>query len=98
MSDSLSIVAAVAGLVGLAGTVSKQIFQFLKLVADALASARRLASVVSSVLIALGQVQDNLMNPKFRAEADNQDLRRLEFCLGSCTLAFDEIRGKIDLS
>lgn len=50
---------------------------------------------MSSLQIALGQVQNNLTDPKFHVEADDQDLHRLNGCLGSCTLVFEELRVKV---
>jgi len=73
--------------------VFKQVFQFI-----APASARRLVSAVSSLQIALGQVHNNLTDPKFHAEAGDQNIRRVDVCLGGFISIYDQIRVYVDQS
>jgi len=98
MSDPLSIAAGVAGIVALAGTVSKTFYQFFASIHDAPAMVRDLATALVTLNIALGQVQENLLNPRFVAAADDEHVASLQSCLVSCTALFSEVAAKVERS
>jgi len=98
MADPLSIAAGVAGLVALAGTVSKTFYQFFASIHDAPASVRDLATALVTLNIALGQVQENLLNPRFVADADDEYIASLQRSLEGCTALFSEVQTKVDRS
>ena len=95
MADPLSIAASVAGLVGLVGTVSKTVFQFFTSIIDAPDSARHLVSSLSALNLALGQIQQNLVNPDFVSETGDEDVKALMECLTNCTVVFSELEKKV---
>ena len=95
MSDPFSIAAGVAGIVALAGTVSKTCYQFFRSIYDAPAIARDLATALVTLNIALCQVQENLLNPRFVADSDDGHVASLQKCLESCAALLGEIQTKV---
>jgi len=96
MSDPLSIAASVAGLLSLAGTASKSIFQFISSIADAPEQARHLTRELYALNVALGQVQGSLLDPRFSTENDDSsDISMLHECLASCTTVFSELENRL---
>lgn len=91
MSDPLSIAAGVAGIVALAGTVSKTFYQFFASIHDAPATVRDLATALVTLSIALGQVQENLLNPCSVVDADDEHVHHCRCCLVSCTALSSEV-------
>ncbi|MCJ1252175.1 hypothetical protein MMC30_009414 [Trapelia coarctata] len=98
MSDPLSIAAGVAGIVALAGTVSKTFYQFFASIHDAPAMVRDLATALVTLNIALGQVQENLLNPRFVVDAGDEHVTSLHACLESCTGLLSEVQAKVEQS
>ncbi len=98
MSYPLSIAAGVAGLVALAGTTSKCFYQFFRSIYNAPATARDLASALYTLKIALGQIQENLLNPRFVAVAEDDQIASLEACMTSCVTIFSDIQAKVNKS
>ncbi|KAF8536163.1 hypothetical protein BDD12DRAFT_299767 [Trichophaea hybrida] len=96
MSDPLSIAASIAGLLCLAGTASKSIFQFISSIADAPEQARHLTRELYALNVALGQVQGNILDPRFSIENDNdENVRMLHECLASCMAVYSELESRL---
>ena len=98
MADPFSIAAGVAGLVALAGTTSKTFYQFFRSIYNAPDAARNLANALYTLNIALSQLQQSLLDPKFVSLGDDDQIIAIEDCLASCTAAFDTIRIRIEAS
>ena len=96
MSDPLSVAAAVAGLVALTGTVSKSVFQFVTSIKDAPIVARNLVRSLYTLNVALGQIQQNLLNPDFVAETNDKDVEDLQQCLANCTAVFAQLQKRVE--
>ena len=96
MSDPLSIAASVAGLLAFTGTVSKSVFQFVTSIKDAPEDARNLVRSLYTLNIALGQIQQNLLDPDFALETNDKDVEDLQQCLANCTIVFTQLRQKVD--
>jgi hypothetical protein len=95
----LSIASSVAGILSLAGSVSKTTIQFISSITDAPENARSLARVINSLSIALTQVQRNILNPSLEEALDLEcDFKQLEECLASCTMVFSALDAKIRAS
>lgn len=98
MSDPLSIAGSVAGLIALAGSTSKIFYQFSRSIHDAPSSARELASGLFSLNIALGQVQEVLLNPDFVEQSEDRDSEALEHCLSRCVVILTDVEKRITKS
>ena len=98
MSDPLSVAAGVAGLIALAGTISKSFYQFFRSIHDAPPIARDLTSVLYTLNIALSQIQGSLLRPDFVSVADDEQLEAIQNCLTSCTATFDMVRTRVEAS
>lgn len=98
MTDPFSIAAGVAGLVALAGTASKTFYQFFRSIYDAPDTARNLATALYTLNVALSQLQQSLLDPKFVKVGDDDQIIAIEDCLASCAAAFDTIRARIEAS
>lgn len=98
MTDPFSIAAGVAGLVALAGTTSKTFYRFFRSIYDAPDAARNLATALYTLNVALSQIQQSLLDPKFVRVGDDDQITAIEDCLASCTAAFDTIRARIEAS
>ena len=98
MTDPFSIAAGVAALVALAGTTSKTFYQFFRSIYDAPDTARNLAAALYTLNVALSQLQQSLLDPKFVRVGDDEQVTAIEDCLASCTAAFDTIRARIESS
>ena len=98
MTDPFSIAAGVAALVALAGATSKTFYQFFCSIYNAPDTARELATALYTLNVALSQLQQSLLNPKFVSVGDDEQITAIEDCLASCTAAFDKIRTKIEAS
>jgi hypothetical protein len=98
MLDPLSTAASVAGLIALAGTISKSLYQFFCSIYDAPSIARELTSALYTLNIALSQIQGSFIHANFVAVADDTQLEAIQNCLTSCTAAFDMIRTRVDAS
>lgn len=96
MSDPLSIAASVAGLAALTGTISKTVFQFLSSIKDAPEAAQQLARSLATLNIALGQIQQNLLDPDFVSETCDQHVEALQQCLIDCTFVFSQLQRKVE--
>lgn len=98
MTDPFSIAAGVAALVALAGTTSKTFYQFFRSIHDAPDTARNLTTALYTLNVALSQLQQSLLDPKFVRVGDDDQITAIEDCLASCTAAFDTIRARIEAS
>lgn len=98
MTDPFSTAAGVAGLVALAGTTSKTFYQFFRSVYDAPDAARNLATALYALNVALSQLQQSLLDPKFISVDDDDQITAIEDCLASCIAAFDTIRTRLEAS
>ncbi|KAL9612437.1 MAG: hypothetical protein Q9167_002985 [Letrouitia subvulpina] len=98
MTEPLSVAASVAGIVALSGSVSKFFLQFYRSIHDAPPVARDLASALYTLNIALSQIQGSLLNPKFVAVADDDQLDAIEACLASCLVVFESLDSKLEAS
>lgn len=96
MADPLSVAASVAGLVALVGTVSKSGFQFFSSIKDAPDNAKNLVRSLYTLNVALGQIQQNLLDPDFVSETNDKDVEDLQQCLASCTAVFTQLQTKIE--
>ena len=96
MSDPLSIAASVAGLLAFSGTVSKSVFQFVTSIKDAPEDARNLLRSLYTLNIALGQIQQNLLDPDFVSETNDKDVEELQQCLANCTTVFSQLQEKVE--
>ena len=96
MADPLSVAGSVAGLVALTGTISKSVFQFFSSIKNAPENARHLVRSLYSLSIALGQIQQNLLDPDFVSEAEDKDVENLQQCLASCTAVFSQLQKKVE--
>ena len=98
MTDPFSIAASVASLVALAGTTSKTFYQFFRSRYNAPDAARDLATALYTLNVALSQLQQSLLDPKFVRVGDDEQITAIEECLASCTAVFDTIRARIEAS
>ena len=98
MTDPFSIAAGVAALVALAGATSKTFYQFFRSIYNAPDTARELATALYTLNVALSQLQQSLLNPKFVSVGDDEQITAIEECLAGCTAAFDKIRTRIESS
>lgn len=96
MSDPLSIAASVASLVAFTGTVSKSVFQFVTSIKDAPDVARNLVRSLYTLNVALGQIQQNLLDPDFVTETDDKDVEALQQCLANCTAVFAQLQKRVE--
>ena len=96
MSDPLSIASAVAGLLALTGTVSKSVLQFITSIKDAPEDARNLVRSLYTLNVALGQIQQNLLDPDFVSETNDKDVEELQQCLENCTAVFTQLQKKVE--
>ncbi|KAA8894015.1 hypothetical protein FN846DRAFT_457641 [Sphaerosporella brunnea] len=101
MSDPLSIAAAAAGLLGLAGTVSKSIFQFVASIVDAPEQAQNLARELAALNVAVAQMAGTLLDPKFASAIEtgnDDDVIRLHACLHNSTAMFSDLEKRVNES
>ena len=98
MTDPFSIAADVPALVALAGTTSKTFYQFFRSITDAPDAAKNLATASHTLNVALFQLQQSLLDPRFVRVGDDEQITVIEDCLASCTAAFDTIRARIEAS
>ena len=96
MSDPLSIAGSVASLVAFTGTVSKSVFQFVTSIKDAPDVARNLVRSLYTLNVALGQIQQNLLDPDFVAETNDKDVEDLQQCLANCTAVFAQLQKRVE--
>ncbi|KAL8795454.1 MAG: hypothetical protein Q9195_002043 [Heterodermia aff. obscurata] len=96
MSDPLSIAASVAGLLALTGTVSKSVIQFITSIKDAPEDARNLVRSLYTLNVALGQIQQNVLDPDFVSETNDKDVEQLQQCLVNCTAVFTQLQKKVE--
>ena len=98
MTDPFSIAAGVAALVALAGATSKTFYQFFRSIYNAPDAARELATGLYTLNVALCQLQQSLLDPRFVRVGDDEQITAIGECLTSCTAAFDRIRARIEAS
>lgn len=96
--DPFSIAVGVAGIISIAGKASKSFYQFFRSIHDAPAAVRDLATALFSLNVALGQVQESLLNPQFVGRSDDEQVASLEACLRSCTAILSEVELKVERS
>ncbi|CZR67888.1 uncharacterized protein PAC_17787 [Phialocephala subalpina] len=98
MADPLSIASGVAGLICLAGSVSKLFYNFYSSVAGAPENARDLASALFALNSSLSQVQEVLLDRNFVKETKDKDVDALENCLKRCTKLFSDVEANVGRS
>lgn len=95
MSDPLSVVSGVAGLICLGASTSKLFYSLFMSAVGAPSFARGLASALFSLNTSFGQVQEVLLDPNFVQQSNDKDVDALEGCLLRCTELFSSMDSKI---
>ncbi|KAI5809474.1 hypothetical protein BZA77DRAFT_328422 [Pyronema omphalodes] len=94
-----SIASSVAGILSLAGSVSKTALQFISSIIDASENARQLVREISSLSIVLSQVQGNILHPDLGNALEHEThFQQLEECLVRCTEVFSALDQKVRAS
>lgn len=96
MTDPLTTAAGIAGVIALAGSVCKSFYQFFESIHDAPAVARDLASGLYALNAALSHIQGTLLDRRYVANVQDDQLKAWQECLADCTAAYLSVEERIN--
>jgi DNA-binding transcriptional regulator YbjK len=93
MSDPLSVVASVAGVISLGAATTKLFYHFVSSIIEAPREVQAITSSLYSVNIALCQIQTLLLDLTYASETAAEDLGDLDKSVLCCVASFNLIEN-----